>query len=179
MSHGGIRLVAIFLASLLAFAAGTDVQARRGHHHRGLGHHHFGGLAGRQRVQAAVPDAGHFAHDRLAPNNSRAGFGYGYGWYGPVFWPHAYDDVFDDILWGYGLGGPFWDYGYGDIYAGLFWPFGGSDLAGYLAGEQSQGATSPPIDQRAENRQANLSRELSQMCGDASREIAGWPIDRI
>jgi hypothetical protein len=179
MSHGGIRLVAIFLASLLAFAAGTDVQARRGHHHRGLGHHHFGGLAGRQRVQAAVPDAGHFAHDRLAPNNSRAGFGYGYGWYGPVFWPHAYDDVFDDILWGYGLGGPFWDYGYGDIYAGLFWPFGGSDLAGYLAGEQSQGATSPPIDQRAENRQANLSRELSQMCGNAAREIAGWPIDRI
>jgi hypothetical protein len=96
-----------------------------------------------------------------------------------VFWPYAYDDVFDDILWGYGLGGPFWDYGYGDIYAGLFWPFGGSDLAGYLPGEQSQGTTSPPAGRRAENRQAGRSTLIRQMCGDDSREIAGWPIGRI
>jgi LTXXQ motif family protein len=31
----------------------------------------------------------------------------------------------------------------------------------------------------AESRQASPSSEFSQMCGDGSREIASWPIDRI
>jgi hypothetical protein len=179
MSHGGIRLVAIFFASILAFAVGTDAQARRHRFARGLGHHHFAGLAGRNGMGAAALDAGHLAHDHIAHNNFRGGFSYGYGWYGPVFWPHAYDDVFNDILWGYGLGGPFWDYGYGDIYAGLFSPLGQSDLAGAPPGEQDQDTVSRPIGRSAENRQASPSSELSQMCGDGSREIASWPIDRI
>jgi LTXXQ motif family protein len=179
MSRDGNRLVAIFLASILAFAVRTDAQAR---HHRfvgGVGHHHFGGLAGRRGMGAAALDAGHFAQDHIAHNNFRGGFGYGYGWYGPVFWPHAFDDVFNDILWGYGLGGPFWDYGYGDIYAGLFTPLGSSDLAGAPTGEQARDTVPPPIGGSAESRQANPSSEFSQMCGDGSREIASWPIDRI
>jgi hypothetical protein len=110
MSQGGVRLVAIFLASILAFALGTDAQARRHRFARSAGHHHFAGFAGRPGMGAAALDAGHSAHDHFAHNNFRGGFGYGNGWYGPVFWPHAYDDVFNDILWGYGLGGPFWDY---------------------------------------------------------------------
>jgi hypothetical protein len=179
MSHGGVRLVAVFLASILAFAVGTDAQARRHRFARGLGHHHFAGLAGRRGMGAVALDAGHFARDHFAHDNFRAGFGYGYGWYGPVFWPHAYDDIFNDILWGYGLGGPFWDYGYGDIYAGLFSPLGHGDLARAPPGEQAQDPGSPPTGRSAESRQASPSSEFSQMCGDGSREIAGWPIDRI
>ena len=114
----------------------------------------------------------------IAHGDFRGGFGYGYGWYGPVFWPHAYDDVFNDILWGYGLGGPFWDYGYGDIYAGLFTPLGTSDLAGAPPGEQAQDTVSPPVGRSAESRQASPSSEFSQMCGDGSKEIASWPIDQ-
>jgi hypothetical protein len=179
MSQGGVRLVAIFLASILAFALGTDAQARRHRFARSAGHHHFAGFAGRPGMGAAALDAGHSAHDHFAHNNFRGGFGYGNGWYGPVFWPHAYDDVFNDILWGYGLGGPFWDYGYADIYAGLFSPLGQSDLAGAPPGEQVQDTVSPPIGRIAENRQTSPSSELSQMCGDGSREFASWPIDRI
>ena len=44
-----------------------------------------------------------FAHAHLAHNfhnrnfrGFRGGYGYGYGWYGPVFWPFAYDDLFRD-----------------------------------------------------------------------------------
>jgi hypothetical protein len=128
--------------------------------------------------------AAHFANRRFAHDfhnfhnrNLRGGFGYGYGWYGPVFWPYAYDDIFDDILWGFGLGGPFWGYGYGDLYGGLFSPYGYSDLAGYLPDGQSAG--SPPSGRRVQSRQAALSKQVGQMCGDDSREVAGWPIDRI
>jgi hypothetical protein len=55
----------------------------------------------------------------------------GYGWVGPVFWPFAYDDIYDYTLWGYGYDDPFWGYGYGDIYAGLFSPYDYDALAGY------------------------------------------------
>jgi hypothetical protein len=161
-----------------------------GHHsfarafHRGFGHHHFGGrsFAARHGVRAAAAlGAGHFAYRHFAHDNFhnfrtfRGGYGYGFGWYGPVFWPYAYDDIFEDILWGFGLGGPFWEYGYGDVYGGLFSPYGYNDLAGY----PSQGAPSSRVSRRAQLRQAALSSQLSQMCGDDSKEVAGWPIDRI
>src|ERR1700720_770252 len=50
----------------------------------------------------------------------------GYGWVGPLFWPFAYDDLTDYILWGDGIG--FWAYGYKDIYAAIFAPYGPQDL---------------------------------------------------
>jgi hypothetical protein len=96
----------------------------------------------------------------------------GYGWVGPLFWPFAYYDIYDYALWGYDPS--FWGYGYGDIYAGLFAPYGYDELTGYLppggrhsAGASSFAAANSPPD------------ELSQMCGDDSRDIAGLPIDRI
>jgi hypothetical protein len=215
----GAVILAPLLASMLAFAAATDAQARGGGGHGGgghfggghfggghgfhlggrgfhfggrgfarafrggFGHRHFGGrsFAARHGMRAAAAlGAGHFAHNHFAHDNFhnfrnfRRGYGYGYGWYGPVFWPYAYDDIFDDILWGFGLGGPFWDYGYGDIYGGLFSPYGYNDLAGYLPG-----ATSARANRRTQSRQAALSSRLGQMCGDDSKEVAGWPIDRI
>jgi hypothetical protein len=33
------------------------------------------------------------------------------GWAGPLYWPYAYDDIYDDVLWGGpAYGDPFWDY---------------------------------------------------------------------
>jgi len=97
-----------------------------------------------------------------------------------VFWPYAYDDLYDGIFWGYGYN-PFWDYGYGDIFGGLFSPYGFNDLAGYLPGLAGGGtasrgrssgrSTSAPSD--------SLPAQLGQMCGDDTKEVAGLPIDRI
>jgi hypothetical protein len=120
-----------------------------------------------------------------------------YGWAGPLFWPYAYSDIYCDVFWGfggygcadpywsYGYGDPFWDYGYSDIYGGLFSPFGFGDLAGYQASAQGGGRTrrgraaedvaSIPAGQPP----AAVSGELTQMCGDDTREVAGWPIDLI
>src|SRR4051794_26703604 len=54
----------------------------------------------------------------------------GYGWVGPLFWPFAYNDLYDYAIWDDGFG--FWGYGYPDIYAGIFPPYGYDDLAGYF-----------------------------------------------
>ena len=42
-------------------------------------------------------------------------------WYGPVFWPYAYSDIFDYAFWPYGYDDGFWDYAYDDFVDGLFW----------------------------------------------------------
>jgi len=100
----------------------------------------------------------------------------GYGWVGPLFWPFAYYDMYDYALWGYDPS--FWGYGYGDIYAGLFAPYGYDDLTGYLplGGGASGGATPASPATAAANPPPD---ELSQMCGEDSRDIAGLPIDQI
>jgi hypothetical protein len=103
----------------------------------------------------------------------------GYGWVGPLFWPFAYYDMYDYAMWGYGGDPSFWGYGYGDIYAGIFAPYGYDDLTGYLplgGGRNSAGAARAPSASAAANPPPD---ELSQMCGEDSRDIAGLPIDQI
>jgi hypothetical protein len=126
---------------------------------------------------------------------------YGFGWYGPVFWPFAYDVLVADIFWPWGWDYPFWGYGYPDIYGALFWPYGYDDLAGYFPpgpGAVGPGPVGPPYaqgspaaarvaQQRAarvaarpvESRQAEATGQVAQMCGEDTKEVAGWPIDRI
>jgi hypothetical protein len=117
-----------------------------------------------------------------------------------VFWPFAYDVIVADIFWPWGYDYPFWSYGYPDIYGALFWPYGYDDLAGYFP--PGPGAVAPPpvgppyaqgspgaaraAQQRArlaarpgESRQTEATGQVAQMCGEDSKEVAGWPIDRI
>src|SRR5262249_46784166 len=61
------------------------------------------------------------------------GFRFGFiGWAGPVFWPYAYDDLFDYVLWPYDCyydygcydySDLFWAYGYEDLLSGVLWPY--------------------------------------------------------
>jgi LTXXQ motif family protein len=178
----------------------------------GLGAQHFSGsvgrsIAGRNLGRAAVGagalGAGHFVNHAFAHNNwghnpfhgsfphPYPGFRgwYGYGWYGPVFWPFAYDILFADLFWPWAYDYPFWAYGYPDIYGGLFWPYGYDDLAGYLPPGPGPvvygGGGSPAVrgayarGTRAESRQAEVTGQINQSCGEDSKEVAGWPIDRI
>ena len=95
-----------------------------------------------------------------------------------MFWPFAYYDISDYAMWGYGYDPAFWGYGYGDIYAGIFAPYGYDDLTGYLplGGGYSGGSAPSSSAALAANSPPD---ELSQMCGDDSRDIAGLPIDQI
>jgi hypothetical protein len=90
--------------------------------------------------------------------------GGGYGWVGPLFWPFAYDDLYDYTIWGDGLG--FWGYGYPDVYAGIFGPYGYDGLSAYLP-------------QRSHGRRRAQAAPLDQLCGSDRREIVDLPIDQI
>jgi hypothetical protein len=132
---------------------------------------------------------------RLSSSFSQRGFDRGglgdgfhrfgvFGWVGPLFWPYAYNDIYCSVFWGYwghgcadphwsvAYGDSFWSYGYGDIYGGLFPPFTFDDLAPYLP-------NGPSSVRRARTADASPSDAIGQMCGDDTKEIAGWPIDRI
>jgi hypothetical protein len=177
-----MRLASFVLATTLICAAAMDAQARRHRIHFRGGHFARVDQSVDQRqftALAGVSGTRHFAHEPVAHNNLRGRYGYGYGWFGPVFWPFAYDDIFRDILWGYGLGGAFWDYGYDDLYRGLFSPFDYKDLAAYPPTELAQAAADAPADRKTGKRQAGTSGQINKMCGDSSNEAAGWPIVRI
>jgi hypothetical protein len=88
------------------------------------------------------------------------------GWVGPLFWPYAYDDVYDYVILG-DASNAFWGYGYGGIYAGLFAPTGSNELADYRPRRDTGNKASTPAD------------KLAKMCGDDSRDVAGLPIERI
>jgi len=57
------------------------------------------------------------AHDAWR-HGRRAAF---VAWYGPVFWPYAYSDIFDYAFWPYGYDDGFWAYAYDDFFDGVFW----------------------------------------------------------
>jgi hypothetical protein len=132
------------------------------------------GFSRRAFMRDGFRNAGRFGHFRRFAL---------FGWVGPLFWPYAYNDIYCDIFWGYwgygcadpywsaGYGDPFWDYGYADIYGGLFSPFAFDDLAPYLA-------NGPSSVRRARSNGAPPDA-IAQMCGDDTKEVAGWPIDRI
>jgi hypothetical protein len=139
--------------------------------------HHRGALRNpstRARIAATAATAGwHNGHGR---GWWRHGHG-GYGWVGPLFWPFAYYDMYGYAMWGYDPS--FWDYGYNDIYAGMFAPYGYDDLTGYLPSGVGGYSVGTRQASRAFASTNPAPDQLTQMCGDDSRDIAGLPIDQI
>jgi hypothetical protein len=99
----------------------------------------------------------------------------GYGWVGPLFWPFAFYDMYDYALWGDDYDDSFWGYGYDDLYAGLFAPYSYDDLTGYLP---ESTVTSPTGTGQAPPASATPS-QLTVMCGNDNRDIAGLAIDQF
>jgi hypothetical protein len=60
----------------------------------------------------------HYAASRAWSRGLRAAF---IPWYGPVFWPYAYSDIFDYAFWPAGYEEGYWFYAYDDFIDGLFW----------------------------------------------------------
>ena len=123
-----------------------------------------GRLIGNPAARAQIAAAAALAGWHGASSGWWQHAGGGYGWVGPLFWPFAYNDLYDYTIWGDGLG--FWGYGYPDIYAGLFGPYGYDGLSAYLP-------------QRPPGRRQARGVALDQLCGSDRREIVGLPIDQI
>ena len=88
----------------------------------------------------------------------------GYGWVGPLYWPFAFDDIYDYTVFDDGAG--FWGYGYRDIYAAIFVPYGQGELASYRLDNASEG-------------KPRKSVSLQQLCGEAVNEIAGRTVQQM
>ncbi|HVG52528.1 MAG TPA: Spy/CpxP family protein refolding chaperone [Xanthobacteraceae bacterium] len=150
-------------AALMSSQAGAQRRAAFGSRH----------AIGTAFAARQVANAGWYRNWRL---HKRIAF----GWYGPLFWPYAYDSIFNNVFWPYAYNyDPFWDYGYGDIYSAVFYPYTYDELIDIPpppGGDRRvvTGSISPrsgPV--------ARTIQRLAPLCGDDAREIAGVPIDSI
>jgi hypothetical protein len=122
----------------------------------------LGGPSARSQIVAAAALAG-WRDGRASSGWWRHGDG-SYGWVGPLFWPFAFDDIYDYSVFGDGAG--LWGYGYKDIYAGIFAPYGQEELASYRL-------------DNAAGRKQRKNVSLQELCGEAVNEIAGRTIGQM
>ena len=108
----------------------------------------------------------HIAAHRAWQHGQRAGF---VAWYGPVFWPYAYSDIFDYAFWPDGYDNGYWDYAYDDFVDGMFWGEIGppADYAyGYGSGAQ---ARAPRVSYAG----------VQELCKEPGTGITAWPYAEI
>ena len=103
-------------------------------------------------------------------------------WYGPVFWPYAYDDLFEYLLWPADDGdydGRFWV----AAFAAIVDPaFGSGAAAGAATGGPLTlaGSSGSVSRSRAGVRGfAGQSREFAQICGGRTPGRTLWPAERV
>ena len=104
------------------------------------------------------------AAHRAWSRGQRAGF---VSWYGPVFWPYAYSDVFDYAFWPNGYDDGFWAYAYDDFFDGVFWGERGAPQA-YADAE-----VGPQVGPRATN------AGVQELCTEPGSGITAWPFAQI
>jgi LTXXQ motif family protein len=106
------------------------------------------------------------------------------GWFGPLFWPYAYYDLFDYVYWPYAYD-DFWPYAYDDVYYGIYGPYAYSgpygyrpyaDSTRYYAGRRAhRGVSSGRYAARANA----TERGAAEVCSDEAAQLTNLPIERI
>ena len=130
------------------------------------------GAASRFAPNAMTRNRGAFGyrHGQFAGRHFHRGF---VGWAGPVFWPYAYDDLFDYAFWPYGYEPDydlFWAYGYDDLFAGILLPYN------YAGLYNEYGAAQPAAPQPGAPVAASSG---ARPCVSAQSIAGGVPTDAI
>ena len=110
----------------------------------------------------------HLAAHRAWRHGHRAAF---VAWYGPVFWPYAYSDVFDYTFWPAGYDDGYWAYVYDDFFDGVFWGEAGPPEAYAYAAPSprpSYGSASRP----------NYAA-VRDLCRQPGSGVTAWPFADI
>jgi LTXXQ motif family protein len=109
-------------------------------------------------------------------------------WFGPVYWPYAYLDIFDYTFWPYAYDDSYWAYAYDDFFDGVFFPYGapyvddaysgpydtyGTDGAVPSGSRAGAGTQTPaaPI--------GVISTPARQLCEQPGTGVTAWPIEQI
>jgi hypothetical protein len=98
----------------------------------------------------------------------RAGF---VPWYGPVFWPYAYSDIFDYAFWPGGYDDGYWDYAYDDFIDSMFWGEEGPP-AEYVSGEPGDSSYATPAPRAS-------YAAVRELCKQPGSGITAWPFADI
>jgi hypothetical protein len=97
-------------------------------------------------------------------HNQRAGF---VPWYGPVFWPYAYSDIFDYAFWPGGYDDGFWDYAYDGFFDGVF--FGEAGPAEAYDNSVPSSAQPAPASYAS----------VQALCKQPGSGVTAWPVAEI
>jgi hypothetical protein len=116
-------------------------------------------FAGTRQVRA-----GRFAPRHAWQRGLRAAF---VPWYGPVFWPYAYTDIFDYTFWPAGYDDGYWDYAYDDFFDGVFYGEVGPP-AEYVGPIEDAPQAAPPS-----------YTAVRTLCAQPGNGITAWPIAEI
>src|SRR5262245_17620106 len=104
------------------------------------------------------------------------------GWFGPLFWPYAYYDLFDYVYWPYAYD-DFWPYAYDDVYYGIYGPYAYSGPYGYRASADPNGYYTRRSARRGVSSghyaAANVTERAAEVCSDDAAQLTNWPIERI
>ncbi len=100
-------------------------------------------------------------------NNRYAGF---VGWYGPLFWPYAYADIFYWTFWPGGYAPGYWYYAYDDFFDGVF--YGGAVYA-------DRGGSAPVRTVRRGTQPEQSYAQVQELCKQPGGGVTAWPIADI
>jgi hypothetical protein len=106
----------------------------------------------------------HYAAGQAWQHGERAGF---VPWYGPVFWPYAYSDIFDYAFWPGGYDDGYFAYAYDDFFDGVFW---GEE------GPPPVYVDSGPVGHSAP--QASYA-SVQELCKQPGNGVTAWPTAEI
>ena len=162
--------------------------AARGRQHQfGTAAAHNRAVAKHQARQTAQVRAQHLQQARqghFAAQFSRAGvrhvayrpwrWAWGHGWYagfvpwyGWLWWPYAYADIFAFTFWPWGYDPGYWYYAYDDFFDGVYYGDVGTGPAYANAG-------------RAPARTASVSsQQVAQLCKQPNEGLTAWPTAEI
>jgi hypothetical protein len=131
-------------------------------HHRALVNPAFRSVRNTALARSAF--AGRFAANRFWWHRHH---GLVVGWFGPLFWPYAYNDFIDYSFWPYAYD-VFWPYAYDDVYNGIFGPYSyGYETTGTVAQRRRSAGS------------ASRSVAAQGICGERVPAWADWPVERI
>jgi hypothetical protein len=129
---------------------------------------HSTAAAERRHDRAAAAREHKHARDRWAwRHHWYAGF---VPWYGGLFWPYAYADIFAFTFWPYTYDPGYWYYAYDDFFDGIYYGDAGPGLAYASAGSSST---------RTASRAKTSSREVAQLCKQPDQGLTAWPTAEI
>jgi hypothetical protein len=93
-------------------------------------------------------------------------------WFGPVFWPYAYSDVFDYAFWPSGYDDGYFAYAYDDFFDGVFWGQAGPP-------PEYSYAYAPPSNARTARPASATSATVEELCTQPGTGITAWPFAEI